>query len=213
VDAKSHWEHVYRTRNPREVSWFQPTPALSLELIERLAPSRGSAIIDVGAGASTLADNLLAAGYRHVTALDISAAALELLRQRLGNNAALIDWREADILTDDIGSTAYDLWHDRAVFHFLTGAPDRARYVERVRRALRPSGHVVVATFADDGPTRCSGLDAMRYTASALGDVLGDGFQLVEERRESHRTPAGVQQSFIYAAFRFDSPSIGSNGP
>jgi len=213
MDAKSHWEHVYRTRDPREVSWFQPTPALSLDLIEHLAPSRDSAIIDVGAGASTLVDNLLVAGYRTISALDVSAAALEHSRRRLGSDANLVDWREADVLAADLGLATYDVWHDRAVFHFLTSASDRSRYVARVRRALRQPGHLIIATFADDGPTRCSGLDAMRYSAAALRDVLDTGFHLVDERRESHRTPSGGQQPFMYAAFRFDSSSSASIEP
>lgn len=213
MDAKSHWEHVYRTRNPREVSWFQPLPALSLELIERLAPSRDSAILDVGAGASALADGLLAAGYRRITALDISAAALTLAQQRLGDDARLIEWREADVLAADLGAGAFDVWHDRAVFHFLTDTADRARYVARLRHALRAGGHVIIATFAEDGPTRCSGLEAARYSASSIGSELGAGFQLVDSRRESHRTPAGTQQAFTYAAFRFEPPAARPAGP
>jgi ubiquinone/menaquinone biosynthesis C-methylase UbiE len=202
TDRKTHWDNVYRTRRPEELSWYQLEPERSLALIREAAPDRSSAIIDVGGGASTLVDELLQSGYSDVTVLDISAAALTLARQRLAELASRVHWIEADVLTAPLRDAALDVWHDRAVFHFLTEDKDRAAYVEEVRRTLRPGGHAVVATFADDGPTRCSGLPVARYSAESLQAQFRPHFQFVLSEREVHATPTGVKQSFVYCVFR-----------
>jgi len=202
MNDQAHWESIYRTKRPDEVSWFQREATSSLALIRRTAPLPGAAIIDVGGGASTLVDGLLSAGYRNLTVLDLSAAALEAARDRLGAAAATVTWRASDVLAADLPSQAFDLWHDRAAFHFLTDAFDRARYADQVRRAVKPGGHVLIATFAEDGPTRCSGLPAVRYAPSALRDELGDGFELLEAVREEHVTPGGSRQAFVYCLLR-----------
>ena len=198
MDPRLHWEQVYRTKGPDQVSWFQPEAKLSLELIHRIAPAHDSAIIDVGAGASMLVDGLLTAGYRKITVLDLSPAALAQAQARVSDRAVSVVWQEADVLTADLDTGAFDVWHDRAVFHFLTTASDRARYVAQVRQAVRQGGYVLVATFAEDGPLRCSGLDVARYSPEALHGEFGSDFRLVESRREQHSTPGGVPQAFTY---------------
>jgi len=204
-DAKAHWEHVYQTRRVDEVSWFQRQASVSLELIRRAAADPAARIIDVGGGASTLVDGLLNAGYSNVTVLDISTTALSEARTRLGEAASRVQWMEADVLTAALPEPQFDLWHDRAVFHFLTQENDRAAYINQVRRAVRPGGHVLVATFAEDGPTSCSGLKVARYSAAALHDTFGPQFQLVTSVREEHLTPGGARQSFVYCLCRLAS--------
>ncbi|HVH39624.1 MAG TPA: class I SAM-dependent methyltransferase [Gemmatimonadaceae bacterium] len=203
MDRHAHWEHVYHTKPADQVSWFQPEARLSRQLIESAAPDRTAAIIDVGAGASTLIDGLISAGYRELTVVDLSEAALEIARRRLGPAAAAVTWRAADVLEATFPVAAYDVWHDRAVFHFLTDATDRTRYVDQVRRTVRPGGHVIVATFAEDGPTRCSGLDVARYSPVALHDEFGDDFALLSSHREEHATPSSALQAFTYCLCRF----------
>jgi SAM-dependent methyltransferase len=203
MDRRAHWENVYREKGPEQVSWFQPEARISRELIEREVPDRAAAILDVGAGASRLVDGLLAAGYRRLTVLDLSAAALAQSQRRLGIAAAGVTWLEADVLTADLPAAAFDVWHDRAVFHFLTEAPDRTRYVAQATRALRPGGCALVATFAEDGPTRCSGLDVARYSAAELQAEFGPAFRTIESRREEHRTPWGAVQAFTYCLCRY----------
>jgi len=204
VDSKRHWESIYETKRADEVSWFQPEARLSLELIQRVVPNRGAAILDIGGGASTLVDGLLAAGYRSITVLDLSSAALEQARARLGSAAAQVTWQEADILEASLARGAVDVWHDRAVFHFLTAVDQRRRYVQQVRHAARPGAHVLVATFAHDGPTRCSGLEVARYTPEALHGELGEDFRLLSSAREEHVTPWGAQQAFVYCLCRYE---------
>lgn len=204
MDPRSHWEQVYRTKGPDQVSWFQPEAKLSLELIRLVAPARDTSIIDVGAGASTLVDGLVAAGYSRITLLDLSPAALIQAQQRLSNDADAVVWQAADVLTADLDAGAFDVWHDRAVFHFLTGAAERTRYLKQVRQAVRPGGFVLVATFAENGPTRCSGLDVARYTPEGLHAEFGTDFRLVESRREEHRTPGGAPQAFTYCVCRYE---------
>ena len=204
VNLKSHWERVYRTKGPDQVSWFQREATLSLMLIQQVAPARDSAIIDVGAGASTLVDGLLTAGYGRITVLDLSPAALGQAQQRLPHAAGSVVWHEADVLTAELPAAEFDVWHDRAVFHFLTIAAQRARYVAQVRHAVRPGGYVLVATFAEDGPTRCSGLDVARYSPNALHSEFGRDFRLVESRREEHNTPWGARQAFTYCLCRYE---------
>ncbi len=202
MQTKAHWETVYRRKRADEVSWFQREATLSLSLIERVAGS-AAVILDVGGGASTLVDGLLRAGHRRLGVLDISRAALQQARHRLGAEAAMVAWLEADVLAAPIRSTSVDLWHDRAVFHFLTAPDDRERYVAEVRRTVRPGGWVLVATFAEDGPSRCSGLDVARYSATGLHDAFGSDFTLVTSSREAHQTPAGSRQVFTYCLCRY----------
>lgn len=202
TDRQAHWEHVYRTRQPTEVSWFQTEPARSLALLAEAGVGPASAIIDVGGGDSTLVDALLARGFRDVTVLDLSASALARARERVGASGQGVAWLQADVTRVGLPAGRFDAWHDRAVFHFLTGPADRARYVAAAHDALRPGGTLVVATFAADGPTRCSGLDVARYDDEALAREFGDGFGLERGAREAHRTPAGVEQRFTYAVLR-----------
>lgn len=203
TDQKAHWETVYRTKRADELSWFQREPAISLALIRRAAPETSARIIDVGGGASRLVDELFRAGYSDVTVLDLSSTALSQARARLGGAAARVHWLEADVLNARLPEAGFDLWHDRAVFHFLTSPSDRDAYLAQVRRAVRSGGHVLVATFAEDGPTKCSGLPVARYSADALRDELGRAFQLVDSTREQHVTPSGTRQSFVYCLCRF----------
>jgi ubiquinone/menaquinone biosynthesis C-methylase UbiE len=175
---------------------------LSLTFIHRFTPDVHSAIADVGGGASTLVDNLLRAGYNNVMVLDVSAAALRQARKRLGDAATQVSWREANVMDPVLPERSIDFWHDRAVFHFLTNPYDRAQYVQQVRRVLRPGGYALIATFAEDGPQRCSGLEVVRYGVSELQAQFGEGFLLVAAEREDHPTPTGVHQAFQYCLFR-----------
>jgi SAM-dependent methyltransferase len=202
MDPKTHWETVYRTKDVHEVSWFQSEARRSLDLITMVCPDRAASIIDVGAGASVLVDNLLTAGYMDLSVLDVSEAALEISRDRLGSDSAKVKWMRADVLRVPFDASAYAVWHDRAVFHFLTDPIDRLAYVEQVRRAVRPGGHVLVATFAEDGPEYCSGLPVVRYSADGLHSEFGTDFQLVRSEHEDHRTPGGAEQSFLYCLCR-----------
>jgi 2-polyprenyl-3-methyl-5-hydroxy-6-metoxy-1,4-benzoquinol methylase len=204
---KGHWETVYQTKRADEVSWFQREPTISLDLIRRVAPATSARIIDVGAGASTLVDGLLRAGYSDLTVLDLSRTALHEAQNRLGDAASRVRWSEVDVLTTSLPEAAFDVWHDRAVFHFLTSAVDREAYIAQVRRAVRPGGYVLVATFAEDGPMKCSGLPVARYSAQALHDEFGGRFQLIESVREQHVTPTGTPQSFVYCLCRFVPPA------
>ncbi len=202
MDARSHWDGIYRTKAPGEVSWFQERAELSLQFIREAQLPKSARIIDVGGGSSPLVDDLLKDGFQHITVLDVSRTALEAVKARLGPGAAGVTWMEADITRADLASNAYDLWHDRAVFHFLVDADSRRRYVETARRAVKPGGHLIMATFALDGPNECSGLNTMRYDAQGLAREFGGGFQLVESRAETHRTPFGTEQKFVYCHLR-----------
>ena len=202
MDPRKHWETIYRTKDVHEVSWFQSEARRSLDLITRICPDRSATIIDVGAGASVLVDNLLDANYRGLTVLDLSEAALKISRDRLGADSARVKWMRADVLRAELDEDGYAVWHDRAVFHFLTDAADRQAYVEQVRRAVRPGGHVLVATFAEDGPDHCSGLPVVRYSAKGLHSEFGTDFRLIRSEHEDHHTPAGAEQSFLYCLCR-----------
>ncbi len=204
MNRREHWEHVYRTKAPDQVSWFQAEAQLSQALIADVAPDRATPILDVGAGASTLIDGLLSAGYHNCTVLDLSGRALELSQQRLGSLASSVTWMCGDVLTTPLPTSTFAVWHDRAVFHFLTDAEERAAYVAQVRRALRPGGHLIIATFAEDGPMRCSGLDVARYSPAALHGVFGSEFRHLESRREMHTTPSGGQQAFTYCVCTYE---------
>jgi SAM-dependent methyltransferase len=202
MDPRTHWETIYRTKDVHEVSWFQSEARRSVDLITRICPDRSAPIIDVGAGASVLVDNLLTDGYRNLSVLDVSEAALKISRDRLGVDSAKVNWMVGDVLRVPFDDAAYTVWHDRAVFHFLTDATDRRAYVEQVRRAVRPGGYVLVATFAEDGPEYCSGLPVVRYSAEGLHSEFGTDFQLVRSEHEDHRTPGGAEQSFLYCLCR-----------
>lgn len=204
TDRRQHWETVYVTRQPTEVSWYQRDPRRSFDLITSLAPDRSSSIIDVGSGASTLVDQLIDAGYRHITLLDIAETALQHTRIRLGSRAEDIEWKVADVLAASFPNGTYDVWHDRAVFHFLVSPEDRRKYIDQVRCAVRRKGLVVIATFAADGPSRCSGLDVARYSDADLATAFGSDFIPIATAREEHVTPAGALQSFTYVGFRFN---------
>ena len=203
MDRQRHWEEIYAKRSHHEVSWFQPHAVLSLTLIQDAAPGRDARILDVGGGASMLADDLLEAGYRKVTVLDLSASALEAVRQRLGDAGQAVTLISGDITREALPPASCDVWHDRAVFHFLTDPDDRRRYLDQVRRVVSPGGLVLVATFAEDGPTKCSGLEVARYSAFQLHAAFGDGFRLLESRRERHVTPSGGTQWFTYCLCRY----------
>lgn len=201
ASRQHHWENVYTSKGEDQVSWFQETPALSLELIRLAGAVRSSGIIDIGGGASRLADGLVSLGYADVTVLDLSAAALASARVRMGDKADRVTWIAADV-TGWEPSRSYDVWHDRAAFHFLTLPADQAAYVARLRRALRPGGHAIIGTFAPDGPERCSGLLVSRYDAASLAAALGGGFELIDSRRHEHTTPWGATQKFQFSTFR-----------
>ena len=203
LSRQNHWEKVYTTKGESEVSWFQETPAPSLELIEFVGAIQNSAIIDIGGGASRLVDNLVSRGYEDLTVLDLSDAALASARSRIGDKANRVTWITADVTAWEPSRT-YDVWHDRAAFHFLTDPNDQAAYVARLRRALRLGGHAIIATFAPDGPERCSGLMVSRYDANALAATLGEGFDLIDTRRHDHTTPWGSLQKFQFSTFRHE---------
>ena len=206
MNAQTHWENVYGTKAPDQVSWFRPHLEASLSLIKRAAPDRACRIIDVGGGESTLVDDLLAEGYRNVTVLDISSTAIDVTKMRIGTEADRVQWLVADVTTADLPANAYDVWHDRAVFHFLTDAADRAAYVERVRRSVRPGGYVIVGTFGPEGPSKCSGLDVERYDAESLHDEFGKRFRLIDSFKELHKTPFGTTQQFLYCFCLVEPP-------
>ena len=202
MQDKSHWESIYGTRSAEAVSWYQRHAARSLEMIRAAAPDLASPIIDVGGGASVLVDELLTAGYTDLTVMDLAGTALAVARSRLGARADEVHWLEADVRQVALPAAHYALWHDRAVFHFLTEPGDGAAYVAQVERSVRSGGHVLVATFAEDGPTRCSGLPVARYSAAALHDAFGPAFELVSTAREEHLTPAGAAQAFTFCLCR-----------
>ena len=200
-DRKSHWERVHEAESPTELSWHQASPKLSLNLIRDAAPDPATAIIDIGGGASTLVDALLSEGYRDVTVLDISELALAHSKKRLGIRADEADWIVADITTWWPTRT-WDVWHDRAVFHFLTNPIQQDAYVANLARATAPGSMVIISTFALDGPQTCSGLPVQRYSRDSLAARLGHVFELIDEHFERHLTPRGSSQSFIYAVLR-----------
>ena len=200
LSRRAHWENVYTTKSENEVSWFQENPAPSLELIDLAEPTPVTAIVDIGGGASRLVDSLVARGLHHVTVLDLSEAALATAKTRLGDNAN-VRWVAADVTSWNPTQT-YDIWHDRAAFHFLTDDGDRAAYLLRLERALKAGGHAIIATFALDGPERCSGLPVVRYDPVSLGQTLGRAFQLVATRRHAHATPWASNQSFQFSVSR-----------
>ena len=199
MEVQQHWENVYETKAPDQVSWFSPHLETSLALIERVTQDDLSAsIIDVGGGASTLVDDLILKGYCNVTVLDISQAALDVAKKRLSNSAEAVRWLRADVAQSNFPAGSFDVWHDRAVFHFLTSPEDRIAYVKNVALAVKPGGHVIVSTFGPEGPAKCSGLDVVRYDAESLHGQFGVRFRLLESSKELHSTPFGTTQQFVY---------------
>lgn len=201
MDRRQHWERVYREKSAQEVSWYQAQPVSSLAMIHDAAAGARPSLIDIGGGASTLVDSLLGEGYPDLAVLDISGRALEVARARLGEQARLVTWIEADV-TEFEPQRTWTIWHDRAAFHFLTAAADRQRYLSSLRRGLADGGHAIIAAFAIDGPRKCSGLDVERYDAAKLAAELGPRFTLEESRTELHVTPGGAEQRFGFHRFR-----------
>ena len=202
MESKAHWEHIYESKGARDVSWFQEHAAQSIELIRKTGVGLGARIIDVGGGASTLVDDLLDEGYSEITVLDISETALRRSQDRLGRRASRVTWLESDITQAELNSDFYDVWHDRAVFHFLRDEEMRRRYVTAARHGLKLKGHIVVATFGPGGPERCSGLDVVRYSADRLHAEFGAPFVKVASKTQVHTTPWGTEQKFMYCYCR-----------
>lgn len=201
MDRKRHWENQYSRQEPHEVSWFQARPETSLALIEEFLPDKAAALIDVGGGGSTLVDGLLAAGYGSITILDLAAAGLAQAQVRLGALASRVQWLQADVLTARLQAAHYALWHDRAVFHFLSSTEQRDAYVVHLRRTLNAGGTAIIATFGVEGPTMCSGLPVQRYDPATIAALLGADFTLVERLDDTHHTPAGGTQAFSFGRF------------
>ena len=203
MKAREHWEQVYKAKPPDRLGWYKPRLETSLEWIKALGLDHDQPIIDVGGGASTLIDDLLAAGFSAITVIDIAEPALELLRSRLGNAGTAVNWLCGDITRIELPENAFALWHDRAVFHFLTAASQRERYKSNLYRALQPGGHLIIGTFAPEAPPKCSGLPVQRYDLETLCDTLGTAFELLRHRKEMHITPGEVEQMYLYCEFRF----------
>lgn len=200
-EHQAHWQNVYTTKDEDAVSWFQQKADISLDLVRATGVGTTASVIDIGGGASRLVDILLEEGFKAVTVLDLSEMALAKSKARLGEKGASVQWVVADITTWE-PSQDYDVWHDRAALHFLADPKDRAAYAERVSRAVRPGGHVIIGTFAPDGPERCSGLPVIRHDATTLGELLGRSFELIESKRHDHQTPTGAIQRFQFSRFR-----------
>jgi 2-polyprenyl-3-methyl-5-hydroxy-6-metoxy-1,4-benzoquinol methylase len=204
MNVETHWEKIYREKAPDAVSWYRPHLETSLALIEKAAPERGVSIIDVGGGESTLVDDLVAHGYQNITVLDVSRIAIDVTKKRLGSASEGVQWIATDIVNGELATNAYDVWHDRAVFHFLTATDQRAAYVRQVALAVKPGGHVLVSTFGPEGPTKCSGLEVVRYDADSLHEEFGVRFRLLDSFKELHNTPFGTTQQFLYCLCRVE---------
>jgi ubiquinone/menaquinone biosynthesis C-methylase UbiE len=202
MNRKNHWDSVYASKKPGDVSWYQTHLEKSRELIRATGVGHDAEIIDVGGGASTLVDDLLTDGFTHITVMDISPTAIQSAQSRLGTRAREVVWLEADATHKFLPAHHYDVWHDRAVFHFLTDAADRRRYVDNVSHVLKPGGHVIVATFGPHGPLKCSELDIVRYTSEQLHAEFGENFELLHSTVEDHVTPGGKHQEFVYCYCR-----------
>ena len=201
MDVKSHWEHTFETRSPAETSWYTPHLQHSIRWIEESGLPKTAAILDVGTGRSTLIDDLLARGYTDLTALDISQSALAEICQRLSHQAASVTWIAGDVTTVSLTPGRYDLWHDRALFHFLTEPAQRDQYLDQIKRALKPGGLVILSTFGPEGPVQCSGLAVCRYDRASLAAAFGPDFTLQDAEMETHTTPSGKPQQFLHARF------------
>lgn len=202
MNTRGHWEQVYTSKASDSVSWFRPHLETSIAMIERLGSDRSCSIIDVGGGESTLVDDLIAHGFRNLAVLDVSKTALEVTKKRLGELAEKVHWMETDITAADLSQHSYDLWHDRAAFHFLTDQEQRKVYVAKAALAIKPRGYILLSTFGPEGPTHCSGLKVMRYDVHVLQNELGPSFQLIENLIDWHITPTGGKQQFLHCAFQ-----------
>lgn len=200
-DRQGHWQLTYQARADREVSWTQDSPEPSLALVTAAAPLPSTSIIDIGGGASHLVDHLVQCGYGDVTVLDLSSAALAKAQTRIGDESRAVEWIVTDITSWTPGRR-YEVWHDRATFHFMVGEAERCAYLARLRQALAPDGHAIIATFALDGPEKCSGLSVQRYDPASLAETLGSGFALISSTRHLHHTPWGAPQSFQFSVFK-----------
>jgi len=202
MNQKAHWDKVYSTKPAEAVSWFAPHLETSLKLIHTASTNKDAAIIDIGGGESTLVDDLFIEGYRNLSVLDISQKAIDVAKGRMGQNANRIQWYCADITQASLPEAYFDIWHDRAVFHFLTKQSDRDQYVERVKRSVKHGGYVIMATFGPEGPTQCSDLDVERYDIQKLHDQFGNSFELLQSSTEIHQTPMDTTQQFLYCFCR-----------
>ena len=198
MSQKDHWEQIYSSEPTESLGWYKSHLETSLNWINETGLAVDAPIIDIGGGASTLVDDLLYAGYRSITVLDLSEKALSAVKTRLGKRSGLVTWLSGDITSVDLPPNHYELWHDRAVFHFLIAAADREAYLEKMKHALKPGAHIIIATFAEDGPTKCSGLPVQRYSLESLLQQLGPSFKLQNYLKQTHITPSDKQQSFIY---------------
>lgn len=205
MDKKTHWENVYESKPVNRLGWYKQHLHPSLDWIKELAAEKGSAIIDVGGGASTLVDDLISEGYESITVVDLSGRALEHSKSRLGDKAARVKWIEGDITNTELPANYYALWHDRAVFHFLTDERDRRKYIGKLRNSLAESGYLIIGTFSFDAPPKCSGLPVERYDVEKMKSTLGDEFKLLDSMKELHVTPGGVEQMYLYCKFKRDS--------
>jgi 2-polyprenyl-3-methyl-5-hydroxy-6-metoxy-1,4-benzoquinol methylase len=204
MESKSHWEQVYQTKTPEAVSWYAPHLETSLKLIQQAAQDKNAAIIDVGGGEASLVDDLLDHGQQRISVLDISQTAIDVARKRLGLRGANVAWYCADITTATLPESYFDIWHDRAVFHFLTNEEDRQKYVRQVIRSVKHGGHIIISTFGPEGPEKCSGLDVIKYDADSLHTEFGKRFQLIVSSTEIHKTPFGTTQQFLYCYCRME---------
>jgi SAM-dependent methyltransferase len=204
MDNKAHWEKVYGTKAPESVSWYTPHLETSLNLIQKAASSKASAIIDIGGGEATLVDDLLSKGYTDISVLDISQKAIDVARERIAELADKVHWYCADITTATLPQNYFDIWHDRAVFHFLTEESQREKYIEQVMRSVKHGGYVIMSTFGLEGPEKCSGLDVVRYDAENLHGQFGKKFKLINSSTEIHNTPMGTTQQFLYCFCRME---------
>jgi SAM-dependent methyltransferase len=211
MTSRQHWDRVYATKAPAEVSWYRAHLDVSLRLITSANPERSARIIDVGGGESTLPADLLRLGYRDVTVLDLSGKAIAVAREQMGADAGRVRWWQGDVTAYPFKPYAFDVWHDRAAFHFMTQPEERVAYVRQVVRAVRPDGHVIVGAFGPEGPSKCSGLDVVRYDAEALHHTFGRAFRLVEHTTEAHRTPSGTIQQFVYCHCNVIRPDSGAS--
>jgi SAM-dependent methyltransferase len=202
MSQKKHWEQVYSSKQTEKLGWYEPHLQISLNWIKKLGLTVDAQIIDVGGGASTLVDDLLDAGYRTITVLDISEKALSSIKARLGKKAELVTWLDGDITSVDLPTHCFELWHDRAVFHFLTVQEQQRKYRNNLIEALKPGGHLIIGTFAPEAPSMCSGLPVQRYSPEQLENVLGGDFKLMRHHKELHITPGGVEQMYLYCHFQ-----------
>jgi len=204
MNIQIHWEKIYHEKAPDAVSWYRPHLETSLGIIERIAPQCSVSIIDVGGGESTLVDDLLARGYKNIAVLDVSQTAIEVTKKRLGAAAGNVQWFATDLVKADLPPNAFDVWHDRAVFHFLTTSEERVAYVQQVAKSVKAGGYVLISTFGPEGPTKCSGLEVMRYDAESLHLEFGARFRLLDNFKELHETPFGTTQQFLYCLCRLE---------